>query len=148
MARPKKKPEESPPPEHRDGPGRPRKPIDLKLLENMCKISCTKQEIADIFEISLETLENRIMEEFSVNFSGFYKRFQGQGKMSLRRLQWNNAKKGNVTMQIFLGKQYLGQSDKVEAVAPDGTSPIKVTFADIPKDLMDPSKQDNLDIPT
>jgi hypothetical protein len=68
--------------------------------------------------------------------------------MSLRRLQWNNAKKGNVTMQIFIGKQYLGQSDKVEAVAPDGTSPIKVTFADTPKDLTDPDKQDNLDIPT
>jgi hypothetical protein len=114
----------------------------------MCRINCTQAEIADVLQVSVDTLERRVLEDFGVNFAEYYKRFQGQGKMSLRRLQWNNAKKGNVTMQIFLGKQYLGQSDKVEAVAPDGTSPIKVTFADTPKDLMDPVKQDNLDIPT
>jgi hypothetical protein len=29
----------------------------------------------------------------------------------LRRMQFESANKGNVTMQIWLGKQYLGQSD-------------------------------------
>jgi hypothetical protein len=31
--------------------------------------------------------------------------------MRLRQLQWQSAEKGNVTMQIFLGKQMLGQTD-------------------------------------
>jgi len=31
--------------------------------------------------------------------------------MRLRQLQWQSAEKGNVTMQIFLGKNMLGQMD-------------------------------------
>jgi hypothetical protein len=34
--------------------------------------------------------------------------------MSLRRLQAKKAAEGNVTMLIWLGKQYLGQSDRQE----------------------------------
>ena len=37
------------------------------------------------------------------------------GKIALRRLQFQSAKEGSVPMQIFLGKQWLGQSDKPEA---------------------------------
>jgi len=29
-------------------------------------------------------------------------------------MQWKSAEKGNVTMQIWLGKQILGQADKSE----------------------------------
>ena len=32
-------------------------------------------------------------------------------KMRLRQLQWKSATKGNVVMQIWLGKQILGQSE-------------------------------------
>ena len=35
-------------------------------------------------------------------------------KMRLRQLQWKSAENGNVTMQIFLGKNILGQQDKIE----------------------------------
>ena len=35
-------------------------------------------------------------------------------KMRLRQLQWKSAESGNVTMQIFLGKNILGQQDKIE----------------------------------
>ena len=34
--------------------------------------------------------------------------------MRLRQLQWKSAEQGNVTMQIFLGKNILGQQDKLE----------------------------------
>jgi hypothetical protein len=34
-----------------------------------------------------------------------------EGRASLRRLQWQNATQGNVTMQIWLGKQILSQND-------------------------------------
>ena len=36
------------------------------------------------------------------------------GKASLRRTQFKIAEKGNANMAIFLGKQYLGQTDKAE----------------------------------
>lgn len=37
---------------------------------------------------------------------------QLSGKASLRRMQFKTAESGNATMQIWLGKQYLGQKDK------------------------------------
>ncbi len=43
--------------------------------------------------------------------------------MSLRRLQWKAAKENNVTMLIWLGKQYLGQTDKQEV---SGAEPIEL----------------------
>jgi len=36
------------------------------------------------------------------------------GKKSLRRAQWDKALNGDTRMQIFLGKQYLGQKDTPE----------------------------------
>lgn len=49
------------------------------------------------------------------------------GKASLRRMQFKAAQGGNVTMQIWLGKQYLGQQDKqtIEQTGKDG-GPIQV----------------------
>jgi hypothetical protein len=38
---------------------------------------------------------------------------RAEGQKKLRRLQWKQAEH-NPTMAIFLGKQYLGQADKVE----------------------------------
>ena len=33
-------------------------------------------------------------------------------KLSLRQLQWKNAASGNTALLIFLGKNFLGQTDK------------------------------------
>lgn len=35
-------------------------------------------------------------------------------KLRLRQLQWRAADNGNITMLIWLGKQELGQTEKVE----------------------------------
>jgi len=35
-------------------------------------------------------------------------------KIKLRQLQWKTAEQGSNAMLIFLGKQYLGQSDRNE----------------------------------
>ena len=48
-----------------------------------------------------------------MNFAEVYKIYSVSGKISLRRWQFKMAEK-NVTMAIFLGKQYLGQTDKTE----------------------------------
>jgi len=47
------------------------------------------------------------------------------GKSILRRLQWQAALGGNITMQIWLGKQLLGQSDRQSAeLTGDGDGPL------------------------
>jgi len=51
-------------------------------------------------------------------FAEVYKRGAEGGRKSLRRMQFESANKGNVIMQIFLGKVYLGQCDNPKEVRP------------------------------
>ena len=57
-----------------------------------------------------------------MSFDEYFAQKRGSGKTSLRRAQWLSAQKGNPTMLIWLGKQYLGQRDKSshELSGPDG----------------------------
>ena len=96
--------------------GRPSKLplINQEHFEGMCRIQCTKDEMCAIFQVHEETLTKWCHATYSVGFSDIYKKLSSTGKMSLRRQQFKSAEAGNITMQIWLGKQYLGQTDKVE----------------------------------
>jgi hypothetical protein len=87
--------------------GRPSKLplINKEHFEGMCRIQCTKDEICSIFEIHEETLTKWCHVTYSLGFSDIYKKLSSTGKMSLRRQQFKTAESGNVTMQIWLGKQ-------------------------------------------
>lgn len=85
---------------------RPKKFIDLELAEKLATIQCTQEEIAVILGVSVATLQR------NEEFCSIYKKAKENGKSSLRRMQWKSAEKGNVTMQIWLGKQYLQQRDQ------------------------------------
>lgn len=91
--------------------GRPKKEIDFDLVEKLCQIQCTGEEIASVLSINYDTLNNRVKEIHKVNFSDYIKRFASTGKASLRRMQWKSAEKGNTSMLIWLGKQYLDQRE-------------------------------------
>ena len=97
--------------------GRPSKLplIDKGHFEGMCKIQCTKDEMCAIFQVDEKTLTKWCEETYKLSFSDAYKKLSSTGKMSLRRQQFKSAENGNVTMQIWLGKQWLGQTDKVES---------------------------------
>ncbi len=84
---------------------RPLKVIDEKLVERLASIHCPNVDIAVICECSVDTLERR--------FADVLAKGRANGKMSLRRMQWELASKGNATMQIWLGKQLLGQTDEI-----------------------------------
>lgn len=86
--------------------GRPRIQIDEKQLEELAGIGCTTPEMATIMGVSEDTLERR--------FAGVIEKGRANRNMSLRRQQVIIANTGNVSMLIWLGKQLLGQSDKVE----------------------------------
>lgn len=94
--------------------GRPRKEIDFDVLQKLCELNCTRDEICNFFEIDDKTLTARIVEVGYDSFSAYYKKHLDTGKISLRRIQWQSANAGSVPMQIWLGKQYLGQRDKTE----------------------------------
>lgn len=92
--------------------GRPKIIIDWVDFNKLCGLQCTLKEIAAWFGCSEDTIERRVEEEKLMNFAEYFGQKREKGIISLRRLQWISAENGSITMQIFLGKNYLSQSDQ------------------------------------
>ena len=90
---------------------RPKKNINQKQFEALCSIQCTEEEICNVLEVTDKTLTRWCKETYGKGFSDVYAEKRDLGKVSLRRQQWKAAEKGNITMQIWLGKQLLKQSE-------------------------------------
>lgn len=88
------------------GRGRPRIELDRSQLVAFARAGCTNEEIAGAFGVSEETLSNNYSEELRLG--------RADGRVSLRTTQMMLAEHGNVNMLIWLGKQYLGQADRVD----------------------------------
>lgn len=94
--------------------GRPLIELDKHQFETLCGMQCTQQEIADFFNINVDTVNAWCKRTYDGQlFSEVYNKMSSRGKISLRRTQWKQAEK-STRMSIWLGKQYLGQSDKME----------------------------------
>lgn len=89
---------------------RPRKEIDQEQFEDLCGLQCTKEEICAWFGITDKTLDNWCRRTYRLSFSEVFSQKRGKGKISLRRAQFQLAKK-NANMAIWLGKQYLDQRE-------------------------------------
>lgn len=90
--------------------GRPKKEIDKKIFENLCGLQCTLEEIAGVFDCSVDTIERWCKREYKETFAEVYKKHSAKGKTSLRRIQFKLAEK-SAAMAIFLGRNYLGQKN-------------------------------------
>ena len=74
----------------------------------MASIGCTNKEIASVLNVSTKTIQR------SDDASETIKAGHEKLRASLRRMQFTSANNGNVTMQIWLGKQFLNQKDRQE----------------------------------
>jgi sulfur transfer protein SufE len=85
---------------------RPLKQVDTEKLKQLAAIGLSSAEMAAVLDCSIDTLERR------------YRKAMETGRQmrnaSLKRKQYEKAMSGNATMLIWLGKQYLGQRDKME----------------------------------
>lgn len=90
--------------------GRPLKEIDQKIFENLCAIQCTKREICGVLGVSDKTLDGWCDRTYGMGFSEVFDQKRAKGFASLRKTQWHLAER-NAAMAMFLGKQYLGQTD-------------------------------------
>lgn len=110
------------------------KPIDKNIFENLCKIQCTLEEIAAIFSVSVDKVQYWIKTNYfhedgtPCGFIEVKKALAGEGRARLRQMQWKTAEK-SVPMQIWLGKQYLGQRDNAVVVSTDVTGDDDMTKA-------------------
>lgn len=112
---------------------RPKKEIDEDKIFEMAKIGCTYKEIGAVLGVSHDTIERR--------YASLVKRGWEQMKQSLRRFQYQAAADGNVTAMIWLGKQYLDQTDK-RAVEMSGELDIGRTWIEALRELSNGSTGD------
>lgn len=105
--------------------GRPKADLDLDQVEMLASIQCTDYELALVLGVSAKTIERRKKDDAA--FLSAYEKGRSSGRMSLRKWQFESAKNRNTTMLIWLGKQYLGQSDKADMTS--GGQPFRFTIA-------------------
>lgn len=85
--------------------GRKKKVIDLEAVQELASEGNTQEEIAKALDFSRSTFSNR------KDVTEAYYKGVAEMKLSLRHWQFNAARGGNIQMLIWMGKQYLGQSD-------------------------------------
>ena len=92
--------------------GRPKfafTPEILTKIEKLASIMCTLQEIGDIIGCSHDTIQRNQEAKDAI------KRGVANAKQAIRKTQFDIATKLNSSiMAMWLGKVYLGQSDKVQ----------------------------------
>ncbi len=84
----------------------------LKTLRGLGRINATHVECARMLDVSRETFEKFLGREKKAREA--FERGKALWRIELRRLQFKSAMAGSVPMLIWLGKQYLGQKDKIE----------------------------------
>jgi hypothetical protein len=118
---------------------RPEANINWELVDSYLLRQCDGVGIAGILGISPETLYRHCQKDYKIGFDAYSAQKKSEGKEILRAKQYDTAvgdsKKsipGNVSMQIWLGKQYLGQRDKSELTGAEGKDLIPtIIFQDI-----------------
>jgi hypothetical protein len=103
---------------------RPKKDIKAEEVQKLAAMQCTNVEIAAFFDVDEGTIRKRFPEQIAKG--------KEIGKMSIRRAQFNLATGGNATMLIWLGKQYLGQTEKLESAGGEELINQELSFDDVP----------------
>lgn len=94
--------------------GRPKVDIDWRKVDRYLQAQCDGAGIAGLLGIHPDTLYKACERDNKVGFTAYSAQKRSEGKELLKAKQFETAMSGNVSMQIWLGKQYLGQRDKSE----------------------------------
>tara|TARA_Y100000592_G_scaffold100275_1_gene179506 strand:- start:803 stop:1198 length:396 start_codon:yes stop_codon:yes gene_type:complete len=92
-------------------------PDKVKMLASF---GCTYIEIGKYFGCSEKVIRTRFRKEFEQG--------QEEMKLTLRQLQWKHAQGGNTALLIFLGKNYLNQTDKSQV---DHTNNLELVLKEV-----------------
>jgi len=91
--------------------------IDWKKVENALMAGANGTEICAFLGISFDTLARKVEKEYNLPFADFKAAKRAKGNSLLRVKQFDTALTGSVPMQIWLGKNRLGQTDKKEIIS-------------------------------
>jgi hypothetical protein len=104
--------------------GRPPIEIDLMAVKRLASMMATDVEIATVLGISERSVSRA---KKRADFQAAIDQGRNLAKLHLRRVQFDTAMSGNVTMLIFLSKAYLGMSDRAGESTDDPISEIRIT---------------------
>jgi hypothetical protein len=110
--------------------GRPNevdKKINKEELEKLLKLYPTLQDVCDWFDVSERGLQRYVKKHYSKTFDDLRDKMWIRTKTAIKRVQIDKALKGDNTMLIWVGKNMLGQSDKLEGFGDLNSSP-KITL--------------------
>lgn len=93
----------------------------VKQIEGLARIQCTMKEAGAVLGVN-EVTFSRFLQAHQKAMEA-WENGKETGKASLRRNQFKMAEH-NPTMAIWLGKQCLGQFDKLAHAGADGESPV------------------------
>lgn len=88
----------------------PPRPINWEQVKYWMDLGATEAEIAGSFHVSVDTLCNRVKDDFGCTFTELRERTSGVVKVGLRHNQYKLSQK-NASMAIWLGKLWLAQRD-------------------------------------
>lgn len=91
--------------------GRPPVLIDWEEVGNLYMAGTSTESIARQLGITARTLYDRCEQDLKMKLSHFSQKKREKGDNLLRAAQFKNAMSGNTSMQIWLGKQRLGQRE-------------------------------------
>jgi hypothetical protein len=115
--------------------GRPKKDIDKNQFEKLCGLHCTEIEICSFFDVTDKTLNRWCREVYGKGFSDVFKKKRDIGNISIRRNQMELSKK-SASMAIWLGKQYLNQTDEISVTSnlkEDDKDALSIAFEELTK---------------
>ena len=92
--------------------GRKAVKIDKDQVQALARLGCTWDEIADVLGVARSTLGKNMKNDKSVRDA--YEKGIAEGDVSIRRAQYDSAMQGKTAMLIWLGKNRLGQTDRIE----------------------------------
>lgn len=114
-------------------------PYQIGVFQELCGIFASKDEICQVMGHTPEQLEKLINKHLreevcgkasqKITFEEAFDHYAADGKISLRRKQFELAMGGDKSMLIWLGKQCLGQTD------PDKAKPAKVQVETKPPNI-------------
>jgi hypothetical protein len=95
--------------------GRPKVSIDWKKVDKLLEAGANGVSIASVIGVCPDTIYRMCEKKWKMTFSAYAQSKRAVGLDMLKVKQYQTAMQGDKTMLVWLGKQYLGQSDKMES---------------------------------
>lgn len=115
--------------------GRNAAELDYNIVDTALYYGATLKQVQFLLEkkgisLSTKTIERVIKRDKELTFAEYREYNHGGAKLKLAQKQYEVAMKGNATLLIWLGKNWLGQTDKNEIEHTGGIIKIEVAKDD------------------